>query len=202
MAHVTPVVREEHPELEPLFQAYEDYLGFVPNSALTMAHRPALLRAFVQLTRTVNAPGSVDAGLKALVGLVASVAAGCRYCQAHLAGKALHQDLGVDQRLDEVWDFESSPAFDDASRAALRLARDAAQVPNAVTPQHFADLRRHFDDGDIVELMAVIAVFGFLNRWNDSMATDLEAQPWQAAEAHLTPGGWQAGRHDGTDTAR
>lgn len=195
MARVQPIERRQRPELEPLFERYERYIGFVPNSALTMAHRPDVLRAFVDLTTAVNAPGSVGADLKALVGLVASVAAGCRYCQAHLAGKAVHQGLGIDDKLADVWDFDRSPRFDDAERAALRFARDAAQVPNAVTDEHFADLRRHFDDGDVVEIMAVIAVFGFLNRWNDTLATDLEAQPAGAAHDHLAVAGWDAGKH-------
>lgn len=183
------------PELEPLFESYEDYMGFVPNSALTMAHRPELLRAFVELTKTVNAAGTVGAGLKALVALVSSQAAGCRYCQAHMAGKAAFQGLGVERQLEAVWDFETSGLFDPAERAALRLARDAAQVPNAVDSRHFDDLREHFDDGDIVEIMAVIALFGFLNRWNDTMATELEELPWEAADRHLAGRGWEAGKH-------
>ena len=198
MARLRAVDRRDHPELEPVFQRFEAYLGFVPNSALTMAHRPALLEAFVNLTTTVNAPGSVDTGLKALVGLMASVAAGCQYCQAHLADKAVFQDLGVEAQLDAIWDFESSPLFSDRERAALRLARDAAQTPNAVTAAHFDELARHFDEGDLVELMAVIAIFGFLNRWNDSIATDLEESPLKTASAHLAAGGWQPGKHEGT----
>lgn len=197
MANVPARARDEVPDLDSLFQAYETYMGFVPNSAFTMAHRPELLRAFVQLSRVVNAHGSVSADLKALVALVASRAAGCRYCQAHMAGKAAFQGLGVEGKMETIWEFETSELFSADERAALRLARDAAQIPNATTPEHFEELRHHFDDGDIVEIVAVIALFGFLNRWNDTMATDLEELPWEFAEHHLKPSGWEAGKHAG-----
>ena len=46
-----------------------------------------------------------------------------------------------------------------------------------MTAEHFEELRRHWDDGEIVEILAVVSLFGFLNRWNDSMATELEEIP-------------------------
>jgi alkylhydroperoxidase family enzyme len=58
-------------------------------------------------------------------------------------------------------------------KAAMDFASAAASVPNAVTDELIVQLRQHWDDGQIVEIMAVIALFGFLNRWNDSMATPL-----------------------------
>ena len=51
---------------------------------------------------------------------------------------------------------ERSPLFDEPERAALRFARDASLVPNEVTPTHFAELRAHWDEGQVVEIAAVI----------------------------------------------
>jgi hypothetical protein len=65
---------------------------------------------------------------------------------------------------------------------ALRFARDASLVPNEVTPEHFRALRLHWDDGQIVEILAVVGLFGFLNRWNDTMATQVEGQPRAIAQ--------------------
>jgi alkylhydroperoxidase family enzyme len=79
--------------------------------------------------------------------------------------------------------------------AALRLATRAAAVPNAVTDDDFAELRRHFDDAQVVEIVGVIALFGFLNRWNDTLATTLEDAPRAFAEATLAAQGWTAGKH-------
>jgi hypothetical protein len=46
-----------------------------------------------------------------------------------------------------------------------------------------------------VELLGVIALFGYLNRWNDSMATTLEEGAQASAEQWLSEGGWERGKH-------
>ncbi len=194
MANLTPRSRSELAEFEPYFTAVERTMGFVPNSFFLMAYRPDILRAFGGLAGAVLGPGTVDGGLKQLVAHVASRSAGCRYCQAHTAHSAHRQGIEA-AKLDAVWEFETSPLFDESERAALRLARDAALVPNETGPAHFEALGRHFDEGETVELMAVIALFGWLNRWNDTLATDLEGPAAGFAAQHLAGAGWEAGKH-------
>lgn len=195
MPHVRPLAREELAQYEPFFQVAEQMMGgFVPNSLFTMGHRPEILEAFMRLAGTVNGPGRVDMGLKQLVAYVASNAAGCRYCQAHTSAHASH--AGVDaEKIEHAFEYETHPAFSDAERAALRLAQHSALVPNRVEAAHFEALRRHFDEPEIVEIVAVCALFGFLNRWNDTMSTELEGVPRAFAEQHLGASGWEAGKH-------
>jgi alkylhydroperoxidase family enzyme len=99
------------------------------------------------------------------------------------------------EKLDAVWEFEWSDLFSEGERAALRLARDAALVPNASTPKHFEDLREHYSEDAIVQIVAVISAFGFLNRWNDTMATELEDSPLGFGERHLAGQGWSVDEH-------
>ncbi|HYT30930.1 MAG TPA: carboxymuconolactone decarboxylase family protein [Actinomycetota bacterium] len=193
MAKLTPLDRSDHPELESLFRLYDDTLSFVPNSLYTMARRPEILEAFSDLITAIWRTGTVPVGLKPLVGIVASVAAGCRYCQAHEAVDAKMRGV-PEEKIAAIWDFERSPLYSDAERAALRFARDAALVPNEVTPERFADLREHWDEGQIVEILAVVGLFGFLNRWNDSMATDLEDTPMGFATKAFGDH-WHPGKH-------
>jgi uncharacterized peroxidase-related enzyme len=193
MARVPPVSREEVPELEDAFAPVEARMGFLPNSMLTMAHRPEILRAVAGLTQVARA-GTVSPELKELVALVASTAAGCRYCQAHTASNATRKGAQA-EKIAQVWSYESSGLFSDAERAALRLAHHAALVPNAATDEDFDELHRHFNDGEIVELVTMIALFGFLNRWNDTLATDLEGAPLELATAVIGPVGWEPGKH-------
>jgi uncharacterized peroxidase-related enzyme len=194
MANLAPLRREDHPELEELFRLYDDTMSFVPNSLFTMARRPEILRAFSELITQIWRSGTVPVGLKPLIAIVASTAAGCQYCQAHETVDAMMRGVPED-KIAAIWDFERSPAYSEGERAALRFARDASVVPNQVTPAHFEDLRRHWDDGEIVEILAVIGLFGFLNRWNDSMATDLEEIPATFAERTIGPRGWEPGKH-------
>jgi uncharacterized peroxidase-related enzyme len=194
MSHVPPVPREALAEFEPFFQMAEASMGFVPRSLFVMGRCPEILRPFSMLAGAVIGPGTVDPGLKQLVAYVASNASGCRYCQAHTSAHA--ERFGVPAaKIEHAFEFETHPDFTAAERAALGLARDAAIVPNAVTAEHFAALRQHFDEAQIVEMVAVVALFGWLNRWNDAFATELEDGPRRFAAQHLAGAGWDVGKH-------
>lgn len=201
MANMQPLRREDHPELEDLFALYDDTMSFVPNSLFTMARRPEILGAFSELITQIWRTGTVPVGLKPLVAIVASTAAGCRYCQAHETVDAKLRGV-PEEKIAEIWDFERSELYSEAERAALRFARDASVVPNETTPEHFEELRRHWDDGEIVEILAVVGLFGFLNRWNDSMATDLEGIPASFAARTIGSRGWEPGKHEPKSTPR
>lgn len=194
MPHMSPLSRDAVPEFKALFDHYENTRGFIPNSILTMSRRPAIAKAFMQLNKAVLYEGTVDEELKMLVSLIASQAAGCRYCQAHMANlSSIYQ--ASDQKINAVWEFENSELFSAAERAALRLAFNASVIPNQATQEDFDELARYFDEGQIVELVASVALFGYLNRWNDSMATELEGHPSEVARKTIGSSGWEPGKH-------
>jgi AhpD family alkylhydroperoxidase len=214
MAHVEPKNAADLEALAPVLAASEATMGFVPNSMLTMAHMPQLTMAFSLLAGTVfggdlkaqmaafadHVPdaGESAAGLPpTLVQLIAfsvSVAAGCRYCQAHTGNNFVR--FGADAaKLAEVLRYEQSQLLDDAEKAAVALALAAGAVPNESNAAHFEALRGYFDERQITQIVAVIALFGFLNRWNDTMATRLEAHPVAFAETMLGAFDWTAGKH-------
>jgi uncharacterized peroxidase-related enzyme len=194
MSRIAPIPRAELAELEDGFAAIEAFMGFVPTSLFAMARVPGLLEGFTGLAQVVFLNDLLANDLKQLIGHLASAGAGCRYCQAHTAAHAEH--LGVDpDKLAELWSFETSERFDDAERAALRLAFRSGQHPNAVTEADFDEARRYFSDDQLTAIVAVCALFGFLNRWNDTMATALEEVPLDSATRLLAPQGWTAGKH-------
>ena len=110
MANMQPLRRQDHPELEELWRLYDETMSFIPNSLFTMARRPEILRAFSELITQIWRTGTVPVGLKPLVAIIASTAAGCRYCQAHETVDAKMR--GVDEeKIAEVWDFERSERY-------------------------------------------------------------------------------------------
>ena len=192
---LAPLPPEYTPELKEQFEISRKRMGFVPNSVLIMQRNPKMVKGFTQLSAAIWDPqGSVDVKLKRLISHVASRAAGCQYCMAHTAEGA--SKLGVEQqKLDAVWDYQTSPLFNAAERAALDVAVAGGCVPNAVTENMFTELRRHWSDDQVVEIVGVIAMFGFLNRWNDTLATPLEDEPLEFGEKHLSSSGWSAEKH-------
>ena len=195
MPRLDPLPPDHTPELKPFFDFFLTTLGFTPNSVLTMQRRPKLVQAFAQLNAAVMDPaGEVDLGFRRLIGHVASKAAGCLYCQAHTALGA--KNFGVsEERLAALWDFRTSPLYSDAERVALEFAFAAGAQPNAVTDEDFARLRRHWTEDQIVEILAVVAMFGFLNRWNDTLATPLEPVAAALGNEVLGAHGWAPGKH-------
>ncbi|WP_027672477.1 carboxymuconolactone decarboxylase family protein [Rheinheimera baltica] len=195
MPFVTPLTADANPEVAELARFFNETLGFCPNSVLTMSHRPAIAKAFIQLNMAVmENNGRVTSALKRLIAYVSSHATGCRYCQAHTI-RAAERYNAPDDQIANIWQFRTHPAFNAAERAALELSIAASQVPNAVDEAIQAEMRQHWDDGEIVEIMGVIALFGYLNRWNDSMATSLEEGAIASGEALLASDGWTSGKH-------
>jgi uncharacterized peroxidase-related enzyme len=170
-------------------------MGYIPNALLIMQRRPKMVQGYVTLAAAIWDPASkVDLKLKRLISHVASRSAGCQYCMAHTAEGAIK--LGLDQaKLDAVWSYQTSPLFNAAERAALDVAVAAGCVPNAVTDEMFTELRKHWSDDEVVEIVGAIAIFGFMNRWNDTFATPIEDNALEFGEKHLASQGWDASAH-------
>ena len=221
MSKLEPLPESQLKPFAFLLELVQKSMGFVPNSLKIMARQPGILGSFSSLAANILRDGdsvSPIAGLKLsfknlgwtaknmkqkdrvpmylknLVAHVSSNASGCRYCQAHTIGEAHHNGASI-EKIEAVWEFEKSPLFDAKEKAALRFGLAAGMVPNAVTEEHFTELRKHFTENQIVELGATVALFGFLNRWNDTFGTPLEAEPLQFAEKHLAKSGWNIGKH-------
>jgi len=195
MAHMTPLEQSTTPELAEDFAIFEEILGFVPNSLLTMQRKPAMVKAFGVLTKAVMSQGGeVDLGFMRLIAHFASRAAGCQYCEAHsLVAANIH---GVSQqKLDAIWEFQTSELYTPAERVALEYALAAGSVPNGVTEELMSRMREFWSDNQIVEILGAVCLYGFLNRWNDSMATELEEMPTAMGKRVLTQGGWDGGKH-------
>lgn len=196
MAHLEPLDIDLHPQLKPQFDKYAKTLGFVPNSVLIMQRKPEIVKALAQLSAAVfdAKSGTVELSFKRLIAHMASRASGCQYCMAHNAGLALQ--LGIEPvKFEAVWEYSTNPLYTEAERVALDFALAAASVPNAVDDALFSSMKTYWSDDQIVEITGVISYFGFMNRWNDTMATPLEQEPQEVGEKYLSLHGWSAGKH-------
>ena len=195
MSRLNPLPPETTPELKNHFDYFLTTLGFTPNSVLTMQRKPKMVKAFAELNAAVMDPaGEVDVGFRRLIGHVVSQVAGCRYCQAHTLLGAHNKGVS-DAKLADVWRYATSPHYSERERLAMDFALAAASQPNAVTDAQFKELQQHWRDTEIVEILGVVAMFAFLNRWNDTMQTPLEAPAIAVAAKALGDQGWTPGGH-------
>ena len=161
-----------------------------------MENWPELREAWNNMLKLVFPTREVPGELKQFVFTAASLASGCLHCQSH-GSYHLHKLDVPDEKIRALWDYETSDLFSDAERAALDLAFAAGVAPNSVEPENYVELRKHFTDTQIIELLAVIACGGYLNRWNDTIGTVTDQESIDFANDVLRPVGWEPGKHTG-----
>lgn len=192
---VHPSTEKGDTDFQNLIQFFNETLGFCPNSVKTMYHRPAIAYAFIELNKAVmENKGRVTSALKRLIGYISSNVAGCRYCQAHTIRAAERYGAEAD-KMSNIWEFRTHPAFSEAERVALEFAFASSTIPNTVDDTIASNLRMHWNEGEIVEILGVIALFGYLNRWNDSMGTELETEAIESGNTYLKHKDWTPGKH-------
>ena len=192
---VNPVANETDAAFQELIKFFNETLGFCPNSVKTMYHRPRMAHAFIEMNMSVmENKGKVTSALKRMIGYISSNVSGCRYCEAHTIRAA--ERYGAEQeQLENVWEYKTHSAFSEAERAALDFAFHSSTIPNSMNDEVSKNLHSYWDDGEIVEMLGVISLFGYLNRWNDTMGTSIEDGAVESGEKYLAKKGWNTGKH-------
>jgi alkylhydroperoxidase family enzyme len=171
--------------------------GFSGRNRMEFFEWPAMTQAFMALQQVALGAGEIPQILKLELFTLASLASGCRHCQAH--GSVGQSMFGSDlKRIQELWTFQTSALFTDEEKAAYEFALAAGMCPPDVTPKHHADLRKYYNDQQIREIVGVIAISGFLNRYSNAVmvVTDQGSVDW--ATQNLSELGWTPGNHVGS----
>jgi AhpD family alkylhydroperoxidase len=133
-----------------------------------IAHSPWMAMGWAALEFAHDRAGKVDERLKALAELKASTKVGCEFCID--IGSALGRQSGISE--DQIRDFHrysDSPAFSEEERLVMRYAEEMSTESAEVSPEVMARLREHFDDAELVELTASIAIENFRARFNKAL---------------------------------
>ena len=188
-SHIGGGTRESFKDLEDDFKMIESFMGYLPNSHLSMAKNPNLNNGFSNLAGAIFGSKHLNMDLVNLIALASSLSSGCKYCQAHTSHGANRAGVSP-EKIAEILKYKESDQFIESEKAALDLAFAAGVTPNASKKDHFVELQKYFNDEAIIDIVAVIALFGFLNRWNDTLGTVLEDVPKEFVEKELQPLGW------------
>ena len=188
-SHIGGGPRESFKDLEDDFKMIESFMGYLPNSHLSMAKNPNLNNGFSNLAGAIFGSKHLNMDLVNLIALASSLSSGCKYCQAHTSHGASRAGVSP-EKIAEILKYKESGQFIESEKAALDLAFAAGVTPNASKKDHFVELQNHYSDEAIIDIVAVIALFGFLNRWNDTLGSKLEDVPKEFVEKELKPLGW------------
>ena len=189
IAHIETKKREDFPEFKDLFDLVESFMGYLPNAYLLMADKPDLMQAFAKMSASVFSADVLDIPSKQLIALASSLSAGCKYCQSHTSHGA--ERAGVpNEKIADILNYQTSEYYEAKEVALLDLAFASGEVPNKATKAHFEKLKEFYSKEQILEVVAVISFFGFLNRWNDTFGTEIEENPANYLTEELRPKNW------------
>jgi uncharacterized peroxidase-related enzyme len=154
-----------------IYDRFARQRGNVPNMFRTVAHRPEILQTMIAHMEAVLNTGTLPTSLKELVIVRTSQMNACEYCLA--SHSLLAKKLGYsEEQIAALPRFESSASFSRREKAALRLAERLTRNERPLDDAELADLRTHFSEGEIVELMAASGLFNYFNRFNNLLAME------------------------------
>lgn len=182
MPRIEPLMPDEvGPEVRATFDRFFSQRGTIPNMFRTMALRPAIMETAEAHMNAIFQTGTVEPRLKEMLAVRVSQINDCNYCCA--SHTALAKKLGASEALlDAMYNIDQhGDLFTPAERVALTLAERMTTDAHGVDEEVWADVHAHFDEGQIVELAAVIGLFNYFNRFNDALRIEITKPGWPAA---------------------
>ncbi len=178
MTRIKPLsITELNEEFQRKINDAKSKMGYTPNDGLTMARIPGLVEGLNKLVSSVYGnDGYLSGEIKYLISILSSIKSGSNYCSAHTIHGASR--IGIDKnKIENIKNFKISKLFSEREKAVLNIVEEANKVPINVSDKFFNDLKVHYSDNQICEIIAIISLFGFLNKWNAIMQTEIEIIP-------------------------
>ncbi len=157
-------------QAKQLLDAVNAKFGMVPNLARTLANSPAALQGYLAFGEALD--GAVlPAKLREQIALTVSEANGCGYCVA--AHCAIGKSVGLSD--DESTDARQAMSPDSKVDAALHFARQLVENRGWTSDEDLDRVRRAgYGDGEIAEIVAVVAWKTFANYFNHVAGTEVD----------------------------
>jgi uncharacterized peroxidase-related enzyme len=159
---------EAKPALDGFYRARGNY----PNMFRTLSIRPQIMRTAAEHMSAVTGPGTVPQALKEMCIVLVSTINSTPYCLA--SHTALAKRYGVDEGLlGSILNFAVDARLGPAEKAALAVAESITRDPTGLPEPLWTEFRKHFDDGQIVELVCSIGLFNYFNRVNNLLQMEI-----------------------------
>jgi uncharacterized peroxidase-related enzyme len=156
------------PEVQPILDKLTQRFGRVPAFFGTMARAPEVLANFMPFYSAVIERGTLERKFKELAYLKTSLINGCEYCfRAHSA--SAKKNGVTEEQIQALAFYHRSPVFDAQEKAIILFAERVTRGASAIRPPAVDELRKYFNDDQIVELTLAIALANFTNRFNDAV---------------------------------
>lgn len=171
MPRLAAPTRNEAPlAAQAMLDAIEEQLGIVPNMHLVLSLSPAALNAYRSMNAVLGL--TLDVATRERIALSVAQCNGCDYCLSAHAYLALNAAKLSENEIDLNRQGRSHDARADA---AVRFARRVVEMRGQVADADIESVRAAgYSDGEIIEIIAVVAINIFTNYVNNVVRTDID----------------------------
>jgi uncharacterized peroxidase-related enzyme len=167
MALISSLKKDEVKTIaKEVYKRFERDTGKVPEWVRVMAHRPEILKEFTELFKAIMGPGEIELYLKWKIAYAVSQALKCQFC-VDVTTKMLKKLGATEEMLAEI---ESSKDLSEEEREILDLARDITDNAHLDQPEIFKKLKSKLSEPQIIEVISVVGLFNYINRFNNTLA--------------------------------
>ena len=167
MALLPSLEKNEVEEIaKEIYEKFEKETGTVPEWVKVMAHRPEILKEFVELFKAIMGKGTIEPLLKWKIAYVVSQTLKCPFC-LDVSEKMLKKFGAEDEVIQKIKTGEISSSEE---KEILELVKDVTLDGHLDQPEIFERLRKKFSPAQIIEIISVMGLFNYINRFNNTLA--------------------------------
>jgi len=150
-------------DVKEIYENFEKDTGKVPEWIRVMAHRPEITKEFVELFKAIMSKGEIESFLKWKIALVVSENLRCLFCVD--VTESMLKKLGADEEA-----IRKIKTVSGEEKEVLELVKDVTLDGHLDRPELFGKLKEKFNEPQIVEIISVIGLFNYINRFNNTLA--------------------------------
>jgi len=145
-----------------IYEKFEKETGKVPEWIKVMAHRPEILKEFTELFKIIMGAGKIEPFLKWKIALVVSKTLKCSFC-VDVTEEMLKRLGASEETMKEIESLSGE------EKEILELVKDVTLDGHLDKPELFEKLKEKFNEAQIVEIISVMGLFNYINRFNNAL---------------------------------
>jgi len=167
MALISKLEKDQVEEIaKEVYEKFEKETGKIPEWVKVMAHRPEILKGFVELFNSIMKKGTIEPILKWKIAYVVSQTLKCPFCVD--VTERMLKKFGEPE--DIIERIKEKKQLSDEEKETLELAKDVTLDGHLDQPEIFERLKKKFSSAQIIEIISVIGLFNYINRFNNTLA--------------------------------
>ena len=165
MAIISSLKKDQVEEIaQAVYEKFEKDTGKVPEWVRVMAHNPKIVKEFTELFKVIMSEGKIDSLLRWKIAFVVSDSLKCPFC-VDVTNKMLKTLGASDEIIEKVKEGKDLP---EDEKQILELVKEVTLKANVCNLELFEKLKQKFSEQELVEIVSIIGLFNYINRFNNT----------------------------------